>query len=62
MVHPYPTAEVNECIRRFPEVALSGLSGFCGRPRTSVALGVGSSGASQPERRCGLELLTGFSW
>ena len=29
-------AEVNECIRWFPDVDLSGMSGFCGHPRTSV--------------------------
>ena len=43
MVHPYPTAEVNECIRRLADVDLSGMSGFDARPRTGVALGVGSS-------------------
>ena len=43
MVHPYPTAEVNERIRRFPDVEFSGMSGFDERLRTVVALGVGSS-------------------
>jgi hypothetical protein len=36
-------ADVNERIRWFPDVDLSGMSGICGHPRTSLAFKVGSS-------------------
>ncbi len=42
-------AEVDECIRRFPDVELSPMSGVCGHPRTSVVLGVGSLGRFTPK-------------
>jgi hypothetical protein len=35
-------ADINKCIRRFPDIDISGMSGFNGHLRTSVALGVGS--------------------
>jgi hypothetical protein len=39
----YLRAEVDGCIRGFPNVDLTGMSGFYGNPRTSVVLGVGST-------------------
>jgi hypothetical protein len=42
-IRSYLRAEVNEYIRWFPDVDSSGLSGFHEHPRTSVAVGVGSS-------------------
>jgi len=36
-------AVLNECIPWFPDVELTGMLGFYEPPRTSVALGVGSS-------------------
>jgi hypothetical protein len=39
-------AEVNECLRWFPDVELSGTSGFHGHQRIFLDVGVGSSGRS----------------
>ncbi len=36
----YLRAEANECIRRFPNVELTGVSGIYGRSRTVVEVGV----------------------
>ena len=56
-------ADVNEFIRRFPDVYLSGMSGFRGHPRTCVALGVGSLRRITPksgEGRCRFPLIAGL--
>ncbi len=48
-VRCYLRAEANECIRRFPNVELTGVSGIYGRSRTVVDLGVGSSSRTHPK-------------
>jgi hypothetical protein len=60
-------ADVNECIRSFPDANLSGVSGCDGHLRSSVAVGVGSSlrrriaitqSAASPTHRAVIHLIT----